>query len=522
MCALEPSQETYRILYEDNPSMYFAVAADGEVLSVNRYGADNLGYVAEELLGRPVANVFHPDDRQAVETQLALCCEHPGEVFEWQLRKVHRRGHIMWVYEQARAVRDASGAIIVLIVCEDITARREAEEALRQAHDEMERRVFERTEELHRSREHYRMLLESVNVIPWEMPAGAGVPTYVGPQAVELLGYPRADWYEKDFWESRVHPEDLPEALAFYDRIAETRVGGTHEYRMIDAEEGTVWFRDVVSVTVDDEGTATLRGFMIEVTTRKLAELKLRESESALRLSQQRLQDLTGRLLSAQEEERRHLAREIHDDLSQRLAGLANKSGFLEQAAARQQRVEPSQLQEIHTELIKLAGDVRTLSRGLHPSMLEHLGLEDALRWECRTFSERSGVSVLFSSERVPEEISMDLGLCLFRITQTALNNVERHAETDRASVTLIGTEDGLELVVEDEGVGFDPSVIRASEGIGLASMQERIRLVQGRLAVESSPGQGTRIGASVPLTPTEGLGAAVTLPETDGGTTPA
>lgn len=500
MCALEPSRETYRILYEDNPSMYFAVAADGTVLSVNRYGADNLGYAARDLLGRPVVEVFHADDRQAVEAQLAICCQHPGEVFEWQLRKVHRDGHIMWVQEQARAVRDAAGTTIVLIVCEDITARREAEEALRQAHDEMERRVFERTEELHRSREHYRMLLESVHVIPWEMPAALGVATYVGPQAVEILGYPRAAWYEEGFWESKVHPEDLERALEFYRRVATGREGGAIEYRMLDSKGGTVWFRDVVSVTDDDGGAAVLRGFMIDVTSRKLAELKLRDSEAAVRMSQQRLRDLTGRLLTAQEEERRRLAREIHDDLSQRLAGLANKSGFLEQAVARNATVERSQLEEIHTELVKLAGDVRTLSRGLHPSMLEHLGLVDALRWECRNFAERAGVAVDFTSEEVPREISMELGICLFRIAQTALNNVERHAETDRATVSLRGSNGWLELSIVDAGCGFDATAQRINEGIGLASIEERVRLAHGELTVESAPGSGTRIEVSVPF----------------------
>ncbi len=116
MRSLKPSEETYRILYEDNPSMYFAVAADGEVLSVNHYGASNLGYEVEDLLGSSVTGVFHPEDREAVSEQLATCCGNPGRVYEWELRKVHRAGHVMWVNEQARAVRDSDGDIIVLIV----------------------------------------------------------------------------------------------------------------------------------------------------------------------------------------------------------------------------------------------------------------------------------------------------------------------------------------------------------------------------------------------------------------------
>ena len=628
MCSLKPSEETYRILYEDNPSMYFAVGADGKVLSVNRYGASNLGFRVEDLKGSPVSGVFHPEDREAVQEQLATCCANPGQVFEWELRKVHREGHVMWVHEQARAVQDSAGDSIVLIVCEDVTSRREVEEELRQARDQMEQRVSDRTEELHRSRERFRNLLESVHAIPWEMRSDTEGHAYVGPQVVDILGYPREGWYEEGFWGERVHVDDFRRARDFYKQIAATGEGGDIEYRMMAADGRTVWFRDVVSVTGREGGPPVLRGFMIDVTqrrmaedqvegqraflrqvididpnfifskdragrftlvnqavadaygttvedligkadedfnpnleeveafrkmdlevmdsqeerfipeerltdskgsirwlqtvkrpivdrdgvanqilgsatditTRKLAEAKLRESEAALRASHQRLRDLAGRLLSAQEEERRRLAREIHDDLSQRLAGLASKSGYLEQALLRDEALESQQLAEIHSELIKLATDVRTLSRGLHPSMLEHLGLEDALRWECQSFSKRGVVEVRFDSQQVPDEISMELGICLYRVTQAALHNVENHARTNAATVSLMGSDGWLELLIEDGGSGFDPAHARVSEGIGLASMEERIRLVQGEIEVDSDPNRGTRIAVRVPL----------------------
>jgi PAS domain S-box-containing protein len=628
MRSLKPSEETYRILYEDNPSMYFAVGADGVVLSVNHYGASNLGYRADELLGTSVTGVFHPEDREAVQKQLATCCANPGQVFEWELRKVHRDGHVMWVQEQARAAQDSAGDTIVLIVCEDITSRRDVEEQLRQARDEMEQRVSDRTDELRRSRERYRDLLESVQAIPWESHSDAQGHSYVGPQAVDILGYPRERWYEEGFWVGIVHADDRQRAQDFYNQVTTTTSGGAIEYRMVAVDGRIVWVRDVVSVTHQGGGPTVSRGFMIDITQRKMAEdqveeqraflrqvidvdpnfifakdragrftlvnqavadaygttveeligktdadfnsnpeeveafrqrdlevmdtqqemfipeetltdaegkvrwlqtvkrpiigddgvadqvlgsvtditsrkkveAQLRESEAALRVSQQRLRDLAGRLLSAQEEERRRLAREIHDDLSQRLAGLASKAGYLEQALLRQEALEPPQLAEIHSELIKLATDVRTLSRGLHPSMLEHLGLEDALRWECQNFSKRGSIEVRFSSREVPEQVSMDLGICLYRITQAALHNVELHAGTDTASVSLIGAGETLELAIEDRGRGFDPARSGVSEGIGLASMEERVRLAHGEIEFDAAPGRGTRIVVRVPL----------------------
>jgi PAS domain S-box-containing protein len=129
--ALRDSEERYRALYEDNPSMYFTVDQNGVVLSVNRYGADQLGYRVDELVDRPVLDVFFEEDRESVREHLAECLRNPDRNFDWEFRKVHRDGNIVWVRECARVVRDASGEPLVLIVCEDITQRKRAEEERR-------------------------------------------------------------------------------------------------------------------------------------------------------------------------------------------------------------------------------------------------------------------------------------------------------------------------------------------------------------------------------------------------------
>jgi PAS domain S-box-containing protein len=204
-------------------------------------------------------------------------------VFEWQLRKKHRDGHTLWVREQARAVEDSSGRILVLIVCEDVTGQRQVEEALRRAHDELEQRVSERTEALHRSRERYRRLVESVDVIPWESHAEVGGHTYVGPQAEAALGFPREHWYQDGFWAARVVEEDRQRATEFYDRVARTGKGGDLEYRMIAADGSVVWLRDVVNVATEESGTTVLRGFLIDITKRKEAEALLESQRAFLR-----------------------------------------------------------------------------------------------------------------------------------------------------------------------------------------------------------------------------------------------
>jgi len=139
--ALRDSEERYRVLYQDNPSMYFTVDARGTVLSVNEFGAEQLGYAPEELAGSPVLEVFFEEDKKEIARQLQLCIDTPGKMAHWECRKVRKDGAVLWVKEAARATLDVNGELIVLIVCEDITERRRMEEELRKAREELEGKV---------------------------------------------------------------------------------------------------------------------------------------------------------------------------------------------------------------------------------------------------------------------------------------------------------------------------------------------------------------------------------------------
>ncbi len=141
---LRTAEENYRLLYEDNPTMYFTVDREGQVLSVNRFGAEQLGYAPEELVGQSVLGVFHKEDQESVLEQLQLCLATPGQVAHWELRKVRKNGSVLWVKETARTSHDAEGKTIVLIVCEDITERRLVDAALQKTREQIERRAERR------------------------------------------------------------------------------------------------------------------------------------------------------------------------------------------------------------------------------------------------------------------------------------------------------------------------------------------------------------------------------------------
>jgi signal transduction histidine kinase len=207
---------------------------------------------------------------------------------------------------------------------------------------------------------------------------------------------------------------------------------------------------------------------------------------------------LSGRLIQVQEEERARVARELHDDVTQRLARLAIDAGRVERGANGARPVE--MILGLRDELIRLSEDVHTLSYRLHPSVLDDLGLAEGLKAECDRFSGQESIPCEVKLRDVPDAIPPDVALCLFRIAQGALRNVARHAKARQAQLVLRGVDDGVQLAVHDDGIGFEPAVMRNRPSIGLASMRERVYLLGGELDIESAPSRGTTIVAWLPL----------------------
>jgi signal transduction histidine kinase len=202
---------------------------------------------------------------------------------------------------------------------------------------------------------------------------------------------------------------------------------------------------------------------------------------------------LSGRLIHAQEEERSRMARDLHDDLNQRLGLLAFG---LASISRRLPDEESHQIQQLWEQATSLSKDVHQLSHELHPSALEHLGLGGAARALCDEMSKQKKVNIEFSEKDIPVKLPPEMSLCLFRILQESLNNVCKHSHATSAWVKLRRVRDGIRLTVRDDGVGFDPKDEHIRAGLGLLSMNERLRLVGGRIAIDSVPGKGTKVKA--------------------------
>ena len=219
------------------------------------------------------------------------------------------------------------------------------------------------------------------------------------------------------------------------------------------------------------------------------------------------LRTLSGRLLSAQEEERRRIARELHDGLSQQLALLSIEIEQMAAQPVRSTTVLARSMRELGERAAEISTEIHNMSHRLHSSKLDALGLAAAVRGHCREVLAQ-GLQVDFSEAGVPTSISHDVQLCLFRIVQEGLNNVVKHSGAGQARVTLVGTGEALVLSVADFGRGFNEADAAARDGLGLASMRERLRLVGGELTISSRSGQGTTLEARVPLTSPRGQSA--------------
>lgn len=226
-------------------------------------------------------------------------------------------------------------------------------------------------------------------------------------------------------------------------------------------------------------------------------EASLDEDTMTQRFSQDALQSL----IAAQERELGNIARELHDDICQRLAMLSVKIEKAAKAWEAGQKQVGEQLEQILHQCSVLAGDVQALSHELHPAILENLGLVTAVKSFCREIAEQSGSRVDFSMADVPDFLPREVSLSLFRVIQEALHNSVKYSGENHFQVRLQGGSSRIQLEVRDHGVGFDVANLRTKRGLGLISMRERIQLLNGTIHIDSKPDAGTRIYASVPLT---------------------
>ena len=351
--------------------------------------------------------------------------------------------------------------------------------------DVTDRKVSEET--LRESEARFRDLAEQSRTTHWEVDP-QGLFTYVSHVSQASWGY-RPDEVVGSMHFFDIHPEEGREAFkAAVFAIVERKQLFRDVVHAIETKDGrTAWGSTIGIPLLNADGTLRgYRGSCTDITERKLAE--------------EALSDMSRKLIEAHEQERTRIARELHDDIVQRLAFLAVQLDEVQRDIPDSGSEIGRRIGDLRNQTTDITNDVQLLSHELHSSKLEHLGIDLAAKNFCREFGERQRVEIDFQSHDMPAAVPTDLSLPLFRVLQEALRNATKHSGVKNFEVKLWGSPEDVQLTVSDRGVGFDSDAAMKSTGLGLTSMQERLRLVGGELSINSQPKRGTTIHARVRL----------------------
>lgn len=338
---------------------------------------------------------------------------------------------------------------------------------------------------LRESEERFRLVANTAPVMIW-MSDPDKLCTYFNAGWLDFTGRSLEEEFGNG-WAQGVHADDLQRCWTIYSESFDQRELFQMEYRLRRYDGEYRWIFDQGLPRFNADGTfAGYIGTCIDVTERKAAE--------------EALSSIGRKLIEAHEEERTRIARELHDDFNQRITLLAvNLTGLRKGLPTRDSQFNHA-LQDAIEQVGELGHDMQALAHRLHSSKLEYLGLTAACAGVCRELSDRDQIRIEFHSEGVPKKLPQEIALCLFRILQEALQNAVKHSGVQDFQVSLVGGLYDIELTVQDSGVGFDFAEAIKGPGIGLTSMKERLKLVDGELLLDSQLQRGTKIHARVPL----------------------
>jgi PAS domain S-box-containing protein len=331
----------------------------------------------------------------------------------------------------------------------------------------------------------FRLVANTAPVMIW-MTGSDKLCTYVNQPWLEFTG--RSLEAELGYgWMEVVHREDFERCVKTYSQAVDHRQSYRMEYRARRHDGEYRWILDTGMPRFNPGGSfAGFVGSCLDITDRKLAE--------------DALASVGRRLIEAHEEERAWIARELHDDIAQRMALLAVELERCDQQLPGSVVDRHEHLQLAVQRVFDLGKDIQALSHRLHSSKLEYLGLASAAKSFCHELSEQQNVRIEFNHSDLPARIPQEISLCLFRVLQEALQNAVKHSADQNLKVEVQGTNEGISLMVSDSGVGFDWQEAMNRQGLGLISMRERLRLVNGELSIQSAPSRGTTVLAHVPF----------------------
>ena len=470
---LKQAEQRFRLVVEAAPSGMVMVDRDGKIVLVNSRTEKLFGYERKELLGQSI-EMLVPESLR--ERHAGLRTEYFGRKLAGPMgigRDLYARrkdGTQVPVEIGLNPIETEQGTWVLSSIT-DITERRRAEE---------ERQKFVSLAD--RS-------LEFIGMCDLDFRW-----FYVNPAGLRLVGLDNLEAACQIKVQDYFFVEDqLFITNEFLPRVVRDGQGQVEiRFRHIKTGEA-IWMLYNVF------GICDSRGAVVGWATVSVDITERRRAERSLQKSRQELRALAGRLINAEEEERKRISRELHDDLSQKLAMLAFDTGSLVLVPPPSMDEMKEPLRNLQARVVQLSQHVRQISHQLHPTILEDLGLTAALSELCEEFSAREGIEVHFEQEAMPKALPVDVASCLYRVAQEALHNVSKHAGATQVWLKISGSPEGFHLCIYDTGVGFDSRDLH-QHGLGIVSMKERVGMVQGEFSIHSQPGRGTEIKVFVPL----------------------
>lgn len=466
---------------------------DGWIVAWNEGARRIYGYEASEVVGKVQAFILHdPDDVKSGHAQKILDTARNEGKWEGEVVRVRKNGTRFTAHVTITLRRDPSGkAMGFTMISRDLTHEQEIETELRKSR-EYGRSLVESNI--------YALITASPNpaIIYTRRAGGDYDVTFVSENVSHQLGFEPRDFEENpSFWTDRIHPDDKSCFSSELGRIFESRIH-TVEYRFQDKFQSYRRLFDQWTVIRDASGQPIqIMGACVDITHQKITEEKLSAYAGRLKL-------LSSRRMKAQETERRRIARALHDDVGQALVAVKMNLQAMEELpeAAAIPMVQP--LSESAEIVEKIINQIRDLSRDLHPTMLDDLGLAAALRWQVDRHAQRAGIASNFIADPSLARNEPAVEISCFRVAQEALTNIVKHAKARRVSVELRRRGMRLEMTIRDDGVGFDVEAawkkVSEGESFGLLSMEERVSAAGGRIEIRSVPGSGTEVRAEFPL----------------------
>jgi PAS domain S-box-containing protein len=496
--ALRESEERFRAIVETTPECVKLISADGTLLHMNRPGLEMIGArSADEVVGKSVYELIAPEHRNRFKAFNERICR--GEQGSLQFDIVGLEGKRRHMETHAAPLRNPDETVVHLAVTADISERKQAEELLG------------------RSEERFRALVNASSDMVYRMsPDWSEMRELDGRGGIAGTGKPRKNWLNE-----YIHPDDEPIVLRTIREAVRTKsmFELEHRVRRKDGTLGWTYSRAVPLLNVSGEILEWF-GAASDVTARKEAEENFRKLAQTLdaevrartrELEEQsnRVRELSWRLLTSQDEQRRHIARELHDSAGQTLTVLGISLAQLLQKTGRNAPELATEAEQIQETVQQLHREIRTTSYLLHPPLLDETGLYSAISWYVQGLLERSGLEVQLDVSKEFGRLPRDMELVIFRLVQECLTNIHRHSESKTASIRIARESNQISLDIEDQGKGMSPArlaeIQSGCSGVGISGMRERLRQFEGTMKIESST-SGTRIFATIPLPKTASL----------------